>query len=148
MTALVAVACLAGALTFLAAPATAQTGYPPGPCAILSGSQFAGNAQVGQTFTVTVSPSCLFTPGGTASIVVNGSAAFTKTVNADGTVTLTITVLSPTELSVNPVVPAVCGVNTISVTAPSAVAGGQSVTQTVTFNLVCPAGRREHLQRR
>ncbi|HWI03871.1 MAG TPA: hypothetical protein VNT52_08615, partial [Acidimicrobiales bacterium] len=62
----------------------------------------------------------------------------TKTVNPDGTVTLTITVLSPTQLSVNPIVPAVCGLNTITVTAPSSVANGQSVTQTVTFNLICP----------
>lgn len=136
--ALLAVACVTGALAYMTAPAAAQTGYPPGPCSVLSGSQFAGNATVGQTFTVTVSPTCLLTPGGTASVVVNGAAAFTKPVNADGTVTLTVTVLSTTQLSVNPIVPAVCGINTIAVTAPSAVAGGQAVTQTVTFNLVCP----------
>ena len=122
----------------MAAPATAQTGYPPGPCDVLSGTQFAGNVTVGQTFTVTVAPTCLFTPGGTASVVVNGSPAFSKPVNADGTVTVTVTVLSTTQLSVNPIVPAVCGLNTISVTAPSAVAGGQLVTQNVTFNLICP----------
>jgi hypothetical protein len=51
---------------------------------------------------------------------------------------LTITVLSPTQLSINPILPAVCGINTIAVTAPSSVAGGAPVTQTVTFNLVCP----------
>jgi LPXTG-motif cell wall-anchored protein len=132
------VACIAASVAFLATPAAAQTGYPPGPCVILSGSQFAGNAAVGQTFTVTVSPACLFTPGGVASIVANGGAPFTKVVNPDGTVTLTITVLSTTQLSINPVVPAVCGVNTVSVSSPSSVAGGQTVTQTVTFNLVCP----------
>ncbi len=136
--ALLAVACLAGVLASMAAPATAQTGYPPGTCAILSGSQFAGNVSVGQTFTIRVTPACLFTPGGTATVVVNGAQAFTKPVNSDGTVTLTVTVLSTNQLSVNPVVPAVCGINTITVTAPSAAAGGQLVTQTVTFNLLCP----------
>ena len=112
--AMTAVACLAGVLLSLAPPATAQTGgagvggtatggtgtgtggaggaaltgYPPGPCTVLSSSQFVGDITVGQTFTIRVTPTCLFTPGGTATIVVNGSQPFTKTVNPDGTVTI------------------------------------------------------------
>lgn len=127
------------ALSLVAPSATAQTGYPPGPCSVLSGSQFAGNVTVGQTFTVTVAPTCLWTSGATANIVVNGSGAFTEEVNADGTVTLTITILSTTQASINGiVVPVACGINTIQVTAPSAVAGNRLVTQTITFNLICP----------
>ena len=125
-------------LSLLVPSATAQTGYPPGPCAVLGGSQFAGNVTVGQTFTVTVAPTCLWTPGATANVIVNGSTPFTKTVNADGTVTLTVTILSTTQASINPIVPVACGINTIQVTAPSAVAGDRPVTQTVTFNLICP----------
>ena len=131
------VALLAGALSLLATPAaSAQTGYPPGPCVPLGGSRFVGNFNVGDTFTVRVAPVCLFTPGSTANVVVNGFTPFTKIVEADGSVTLTVDILSTTQLSVNPIVPGLCGINTITVTAPSAAAGGQLVTETVTFNAV------------
>src|SRR4051794_24341670 len=137
--AVLAATSLLGLLLAFVSPAGAQTGYPPGPCTVLTGSQFAGNANVGQTFTVTVTPTCTFTAGGTATVVVNGTS-FTKVVKANGTVTITITVVSATQLSIDDpiLVPAQCGINTISVTAPSAVANGQNVTQVVTFSVNCP----------
>ncbi len=122
--------------------ASAQTGYPPGGCTTLNGSQFAGNASVGQTFTVRATPTCVFNAGAAVSVAVNGVSIPGKVVAADGSVSVTVTVVSTTQLSIDdPVVtPAFCGLNTITATAPSAVAGGQSVTQTVTFNVVCPNG--------
>jgi len=122
--------------------ASAQTGYPPGSCTPLNGSQFAGNASVGQTFTVRATPTCVFTAGAAVAVVVNGVSVPGKVAAADGSVSVTVTVVSTTQLSIDdPVLtPAFCGLNTITATGPSAVAGGQSVTQTVTFNVVCPNG--------
>ena len=122
--------------------ASAQTGYPPGSCTPLNGSQFAGNASVGQTFTVRATPTCVFTAGALVTVVVNGVSVPGKVAAADGSVSVTVTVVSPTQLSTDdPVLtPAFCGLNTITAAGPSAVAGGQTVTQTVTFNVICPNG--------
>jgi hypothetical protein len=130
-----------GALTSFIPAAAAQTGagYPPADCAVLVGSQAGGELAVGQTLTITVAPTCVYTPGASVTVVVNGVSAGAKVVNANGTVTVTITAVSETTLSVNPQVPARCGVNTMTVTGPSAVAGGRTVTQNVTFNLRCAA---------
>jgi hypothetical protein len=137
MTALVA---LLGGTTLLLAPPAAAQPYPPGACTATVGSSGDfGAFPVGSTVTLTIRAICTFT-GTTATVVVNGQAAGTKPIAPDGTVVVTVTILSPTELSVNPVVRGQCGVNTVSVTGFSASAG-TTVTQTATFTVLCPAAR-------
>ena len=132
------VALLGGTVFLLAPPASAQVGYPPGACTATVGSSGDfGAFPVGSTATLTIRAVCTFDAGGTATVVVNGQPAGTKPIQADGTVVVTVTVLSTTELSVNPVVRGQCGVNTVSVTGPSASAGTR-VTQTATFTVLCP----------
>ncbi len=138
------VALLGGTTLLLAPPVRAQIGYPPGACtATVASSGDFGAFPVGSTVTLTIRAVCTFT-GTTATVVVNGEVAGTKPIAPDGTVVVTATVLSPTELSVNPVVRGQCGVNTVSVTGPSASAG-TNVTQTATFSVLCtgesPAAR-------
>lgn len=130
---------LAAALSLGAAPALAQTGYPPGPCTAVVGNQFAGNVTIGQTFSVTLTPNCVFTGAGSVSVTVNGVPVGTKTASANGTISVTVTVLSATQLSIDDpvIVPANCGTNTISATGPSTVAGGP-VTQNANFTVSCP----------
>ena len=129
---------LIGALTVGLGPAaSAQTvPYPPGPCPILSGTQFVGNFSVGQTFTIVFTPACAFDDGTTVTIVVNGVNVGVR-VAVNGTVSITVTVVSVTTLSVNPLVPAVCGQNVATATGFSSAARAV-VTQTATFNLLCP----------
>ncbi len=139
MTALVGLVC--GTLFLLAPAASAQTtGYPPGLCTVLVGSQDVGSVTVGQTFTVQLAPPCVFTPGTSVTVTVNGVTVTGKIANANGFVLVTITATSATQLSVDDptVTPAVCGVNTIVAKGPSAVTGGKIVTQTATFTLICP----------
>jgi hypothetical protein len=138
LTALVAL--LGGTTLLLAPPAAAQVGYPPGACTATVGSSGDfGAFPVGSTVTLTIRAVCTFS-GTTATVVVNGQAAGTKPIAPDGTVVVTVTILSPTELSVNPVVRGQCGTNTVSVTGFSASAG-TNVTQTATFTLDCPGVR-------
>lgn len=130
---------MVGASLFLLAPAASAQPYPPGECTVTVGD--SGNlatAGVGDTVTLTIRAVCSFTPGTTVTVVVNGQAAGTKPVNADGSVTVTVNVLSTTELSINPVVRGQCGANTVSVTGPSSVAG-TNVTQNASFTVACPA---------
>lgn len=134
-----ALVALAGALALVApSPVSAQTGYPPGPCNVLAGFQELGDVRVGQRFTFQLAPQCVWTPGATINITVNG-ASFTKTANANGFVDVTVNVLSQTQAEVNPTVPVRCGINTIVGVGPSRVAGDRQVTQTATFNLICDA---------
>ena len=129
---------VAGAAVFsLAAPASGQTGYPPGPCTPTTGTQDVGTVTVGQQFVLQLAPVCLFTPGATVSINANG-VTFSDVAEPNGTVILNVNVLSPTQLSINPTVPARCGVNTVTGTGPSSTAQGGVVTQTANFTLVCP----------
>ncbi len=137
MTALVAL--LGGTTLLLVPPATAQP-YPPGVCtATVDSSGDFGAFPVGATVTLTVRATCTFT-GTTATVIVNGQAAGTKPIGPDGTVVVTVTILSPTELSVNPVVRGQCGTNTVAVTGFSASAR-TTVTQTATFTVACPSVR-------
>jgi hypothetical protein len=132
---------IGGALALAAPAASAQTGYPPGNCTTLTGSQNAGTVDVGQTFTIPVSPTCVFTPGAAVNVTVNGVNIPGKVANASGVVAVTITVVSATQLSVDdPVsVPSQCGGNTVVATGPSAAAGGSTVTQSAGFRVRCPA---------
>ena len=131
---------LVGAVMFLVAPAaTAQTGYPPGLCTAVTGSQNVGSVTVGQRFVLQVAPTCLFTPGTPVTVTVNGVDIPGKFAEQGGFVLLEITVLSTTQLSVNPITPAICGTNTVIARGASTSAQGGISTQTATFTLNCPA---------
>jgi hypothetical protein len=137
-------AALVGLVSFLAllAPAaSAQTGYPPGPCTATTGTLDVGVVTVGQHFVVQVAPTCVFTVGASVTVTVNGVNIPGKVANANGFVLVDITVVSATQLSVDdPVItPAVCGVNTVKASGPSSTAQGGAATQTATFTLNCPA---------
>lgn len=128
---------LTGALALLApSPVSAQTGYPPAVCNILIGSQNLGDIRVGQQFTFQLAPVCVFAPGATVNVIANG-VAFNQTVNNNNFVDIKVNVISVNQFVINAPIPAKCGINTIVGTGPSAVAGGRTVTQTATFNLVC-----------
>lgn len=132
---------LLGAVMLLVAPAaTAQTGYPPGLCTAVTGSQNVGSVNVGQRFVLQVAPTCLFTPGTPVTVTVNGVDIPGKTAEQGGFVLVEITVLSTTQLSVNPIVPAVCGTNAVTARGASSTAQGGISTQTANFTLNCPAG--------
>ncbi len=139
--AMVALVGLFGALVLLVAPAaSAQTGYPPGLCTAVTGSQNVGTVNVGQRFVLQVAPTCLFTPGTPVTVTVNGVDIPGKTAETGGFVLLDITVLSATQLSINPIVPANCGTNTVTARGASSTAQGGISTQTANFTLNCPAG--------
>ena len=120
--------------------ASAQTGYPPGPCTVTASVASLGNFNVGQTFTATLIPTCAWTSGTNVTVTVNGVAVGTKVAKADGTVTITVRITSATSMEVDdPVsVPTVCGQNTIVAGGASKVANA-NVVHTTTFGVVCPA---------
>ena len=129
---------VAGAAVFsLAAPASGQTGYPPGVCTATTGTQDVGTVTVGQQFVLQLAPTCVFTAGATVTINANG-VVFSEVAEPNGSVLLNVNVLSTTQLSINPIVPARCGVNTVTATGPSPTARGGASTQTANFTLVCP----------
>jgi hypothetical protein len=130
---------VSGLLVLLAPAASPQTGYPPGGCTAVTGSQDVGTVTVGQQFVLQIAPTCLFTPGATVNINANG-VTFTDTAESNGFVLLNVNVLSATELSINPIVPARCGVNTVTASGPSSSAVGGVATQTANFTLTCPGG--------
>ena len=134
---------VAGALVFLVAPpAPAQTGYPPGLCTAVVGTQDVGTVAIGQRFVLQVAPTCLFTPGATITVAVNGVDIPGKTAEANGVVLVDITVISATELSIDDPVstPAICGTNTVTAKGASSTAQGGISAQTATFTLTCPPG--------
>ncbi len=133
------VAFVGGAALLVAPPAMAQTpGYPP-TCNVADIPIGAGGHNVGDTFTVTLSPACTFTPGAAVNVTVNGQSVPNKVANASGSVTLRITAVSATQFSIDDPVNVVarCGGNSAVGTGPSAVAR-TNVTQTANFTLVCP----------
>jgi len=132
-------AVLSGAAMLIAPAASAQTGYPPPPCRPLIGSQYAGAHQIGETFSATLTPPCVFTPGSTVTITVNGVVVGTKVADASGSVTVSTFVESCTSLLIDdPVrVPGQSGGNNMSATGPSEVARA-NVTQNATFDVLCP----------
>ena len=137
--ALSALLALAGAtLAVLAAPAGAQTGYPPPGCTANASTQQLGSFNVGDTITLTLAPSCPFQPGTPVTVTVNGVAIGTKVANSSGFVVVRITVVSTSTLSVDdPVlVPVVCGQNVVTATGFSAVANA-TVTQSAVFTVNC-----------
>lgn len=130
-----------GGLALLVAPAaSAQTGYPPGPCTTVSGSQDVGAVTVGQRFVLQLAPTCVFTVGADITVTVNGVNIPGKKANASGFTTVDITVVSATQLSIDdPILTtAVCGTNTVTASGASATAQGGISTQTARFVLTCP----------
>ncbi len=133
---------LMGAVLFAIAPAaSAQTGYPPGPCTAVTGTQNVGAVNIGQRFVIQLAPTCLFTPGAAVTVTVNGVDIPGKVAEASGVVLVDVTVVSATQLSIDdPVLtPAICGTNTITARGASSTAQGGISTQTATFRLSCPA---------
>jgi len=129
-----------GVMTLSIPVASAQTGYPPGPCT--AGDTFidAGTHAVGETFTIRLATICLWQPGAGIATTVNGQFVGTKTADASSAVFVNVTVLSPTQLSIDdPVlVSAQCGQNTAVGVGPTA--EGQTETATAVFNINCGAG--------
>jgi hypothetical protein len=129
-----------GALA-VAGPAQAQTTPTyQGQCNVTTGSVNAGSHNVGDSFRVTLAPTCVFTPGAAVTVTVNGQAVGTKTATANGTVSVAITVVSSTQVSIDdPVsVTAQCGSNSVVGSGPSSVANS-NVTQSASFTINCPA---------
>ena len=137
ITALMAV--VSGAAFIVAPPASAQ--YPPPLCSPTTGTQYAGAHAIGTTFTAVLTPVCVFTPGASVAVTVNGQAVTPppKTADASGSVSVTVFVESATSLLIDdPVrVASRCGSNTIVATGPSEVAQA-NVTQSATFDVLCP----------
>ncbi len=133
-----ALAIVSGALVFTA-PAQAQTGYP-GQCSPTAGSVNVGSHNVGDSFRVLLAPTCVFTPGAAVTVTVNNQPVGTKTADANGAVSVSITVVSATQLSIDdPVlVTGQCGANTVVGSGPSSVANS-NVTQSASFTVNCPA---------
>lgn len=134
------VAVVGGLLALVAPAASAQTGYPPGVCTTVSGTENVGSVEVGQHFALQLAPTCLFTPGAAITVTVNGVNIPGKVARAGGFVLVDITVVSSTQLSIDdPVlVPAVCGVNSATARGPSSTAQGGISTQTANFTVNCP----------
>lgn len=137
VTALIAVV---GGLLALVSPAAAQTGYPPGACTATVSSASLASFPPGNTLNITLAPVCAFTPGTPVTVTVNGQPVGTKTANADGVVTVSVTIVDTTTLSVDDpvIVPAICGNNTVVARGTSAAANNAQVTHTVTFGVTCP----------
>lgn len=121
------------------APVSAQTGYPPAICNVFVGAQDLGDVRVGRRSSFQLTPVCPWSPGAAVTTQANGVLIPGKFANANGFVDLTVNVVSPAVLEVNPQVPGRCGINTITGTGPSAVAGNRQVTQTASFNVICDA---------
>jgi hypothetical protein len=131
-------ATIAGFLLLVAAPAYAQTGYPPGPGttqpAGVNATQDLGTIAVGQSADREL---CGFAPGSTVRINVNGSFVTNKMANANGCVRVRFRVASETVVEVDDAIAATarCGPNEL--VAAGAQVDGTAVSQTVQFEIVC-----------
>ena len=116
------------------APASAQP-YPippANPCASTPSPVDLGTRNVGEAFgTVVCGP--WLTPQN-VNATING-VNFQKPVNADGSVSVTVTITSPTSATVNPAVPIQCGQNVITLSGTGI--GNAIVTKQVIFSLNC-----------
>src|SRR3954454_21193401 len=114
-----------------AAPALAQTTttYQPGGCGTTTN---LGSTAPGGTVSGTIGPSCVFAPGSTLNMTVNGASGGTKSPNPSGGVNVSLQVVSTTQGLLNdPVaVPVQVGTNTITATGPAAAGGTATVTGT------------------
>src|SRR5437764_1727676 len=122
-----------GALSL--APASAQlSGQPVVPCSPPApATQDLGTKTIGQSFGVNLCGPWLTNQ--TAQMQGNGQFAGQKQVNANGQVTIQITISSLQRIDWDDPTTAVCGVNTLNVTARDV--NGALLTKQVTFTLVC-----------
>ena len=133
-------ATIAGLLLLVAAPAFAQTGYPPGPATTQpSGTNSTfdlGTLAVGQTASREL---CGFGSGGTVRITANGSFVMNKTADGNGCVRVQFKVASETVIEVDDPIaaPARCGPNDLL--AAGSETDGTPVNQTLQFEIVCGA---------
>lgn len=136
-----ALATVFGAMALGIPAASAQTTPTyPGQCNVTTGSVNAGSHAIGEKFTLTLAPTCVFDPGSAVTVTVNGQAVGTKTASASGTISVTITITSATQLSIDDptLVTGQCGNNTVVGTGTSSVAAS-TVTQSASFTVSCPA---------
>jgi hypothetical protein len=141
-TAAIALLAMTAAAVFSLVPAaSAQTGSGIGACTVVTGTQDVGTVQVGQQFVLQVAPTCSFNVGAVLTVTVNGVSVLGKVANVNGQVLITITAISATQLSIDDptITPAVCGVNTVTVTGPSSASNTGVATQSATFTLTCGA---------
>lgn len=134
-------AIVSGAMALGIPSASAQTTPTyPGQCNVTTGSVDAGSHLVGERFTLTLAPTCVFDPGSSVTVTVNGQAVGTKVASSSGTVNVTITITSATQLSIDDpiLVSSQCGRNTVVATGTSSVAAS-AVTQSASFTVSCPA---------
>jgi hypothetical protein len=124
--------------------ASAQTngsGSTIGPCTPTTNTVDLGDFKVGDNLKPHLVPICIFDTGATVAVSVNGQSVGTKTADAAGGVTPSITVSSRTQLTVDDpvVVSGQCGANSVSAAGPSS-AAQSNVTVSGVFRVVCPAG--------
>jgi hypothetical protein len=139
LTAALTIAAGAMALGMPASSAQTTATYP-GTCNVTTSSVDAGSHNITSTFTITLAPTCVFDPGATVTVFVNGQSVGTKTASSSGTVSVQITVTSSNQLSIDDpiLVNSQCGANTVVATGPSSVAGS-TVTHSASFTVNCPA---------
>ena len=128
---------IAGFLLLVAAPAHAQTGYPPGPATTqpsgTGSTQDLGTVAVGQS---TSRELCGFAPGATVRVTANGTFVLNTTADGNGCVQIEVTIISATSMEVNGTgTAAVCGPN--DVVAAGAATNASPVSQTLQFEIVC-----------
>ena len=122
-----------GALSL--APASAQlSGQPVVPCSPAApATQDLGTKTIGQSFGVNLCGPWLTNQ--TAQMQGNGQFAGSKQVNANGLVAVQITISSLQRIDWDDPTTAICGVNTLNVTANGL--NGAPLTKQVTFTLLC-----------
>ncbi|TML91428.1 MAG: hypothetical protein E6G06_10275 [Actinobacteria bacterium] len=128
---------IAGFLLLVAAPADAQTGYPPGPPTTqpsgTGSSEDLGTIAVGETKS---SELCGFAPGATVRVTANGTFVLNATADANGCVQFEVMVISARSMEINGTrATAVCGPN--AVVASGSATNATRVTQTLRFEIVC-----------
>jgi len=106
---------------------------PVGTCSQTTDPLDLGTRNVGETFGTSVCAP--WTPGQRVNFTLNGIVAGGKTASADGSVPVSISVLSQSSVSVDDIVPASCGQNTLRLTGPGF--GGTTLTRTVLFRINC-----------
>ncbi len=132
---------VAGVMSLSMPVASAQVGYPPGPCVPGNVVVDYGTRVIGETFNIRMVTKCLWDPGDTVNITVNDQPAGSKIIDAGSGVTVNVTVSSATQLSINDpiLVKGGCGENKAVGVSPSSAAGGALESYTALFRVNCAA---------
>jgi len=125
---------LAALALVCAGPAGAQSTYPPGGPATCTntGDVNLGVMNVGDTRGASVCGPYT----GFVTFTKEGQPAGGKNANADGSVPVAVSILSPTQANVDDIVTIHCGTNVLTLTGAAA-QGGAAITRNVTFTLNC-----------